>query len=256
MELTNKTAVITGGASGLGLAAAQQLVAAGANVVLFDINDDAASQAVEQLGEQAISCHVDVTDEASVTAGLDAAVQKFGAVHICVNCAGMGSAERTVGRNGPHALENFQRIIQLNLIGTFNVLRLAAERMSQHEPVNDDGERGVIVNTASIAAMDGQIGQVAYSASKGGVVGMTLPIARDLCKLGIRCNTIAPGIFKTPLVGMMPQEMQDGLAAHAQFPRRLGIPSEFGDLVVHIAENAYLNGETIRFDAGTRMTPK
>jgi NAD(P)-dependent dehydrogenase (short-subunit alcohol dehydrogenase family) len=200
-------------------------------------------------------CRTNVSDEASVQEALAAVVANWGAVHIAVNCAGVGSAMRTVGKNGPHSLEVFSKVITINLIGTFNVTRLAAAEMAKNEP-NADGERGVVINTASVAAFDGQIGQVAYSASKGGVVGMTLPLARDLATIGVRVNTIAPGIFNTPLMNSSPDSVKLPLIEMTQFPKRLGHPDEYGQLAVHIVENSFLNGETIRIDGAIRMAPR
>lgn len=255
MDIDDKVAVITGGASGLGRATAEHLVARGARVAIFDIQTELGGQLAWDLGERVLFVEVDVRSEDSVAAGIEAVLARFGQIHICVNCAGTASASRTVGRGGPHSLEDFRAIVDLNLVGSFNVLRLCAARMVAQESVNGDGERGVIVNTASIAASDGQIGQVAYAASKAGVSGMTLTIARDLGKLGVRCCAIQPGIMKTALLGQLPLEMQEALAAHAQFPRRMGRPEEFAALVAHIVENRYLNGESIRLDGAARMPP-
>ena len=256
MEVNNKTAIITGGASGLGLATSTLLIEKGAKVMIFDINEDNAKKAADALGENCDYAIVNVIDEASVEAGIAKTIEQFGTVHLCVNCAGSGAAARTVGRKGPYPLEQFQNIINLNLVGTFNVLRLAANQMQHNEGTTEDGERGVIINVGSVAGLDGQIGQAAYSASKAGVIGMTLPIARDLGKLGIRINTICPGVFMTELMNMAPQEMIDGLAANAQFPGRLGKPAEFAHMAISLMENAYINGETIRLDAAMRMPPK
>lgn len=258
MELKDKVAVVTGGASGLGKATVKQLVASGAKAVIFDINEDNAAKTVEEVGaDNCVFAKVDVTSEESVQAGIQAAKDAFGgAIHICVNCAGSGDAARTVGRDGPFPLDRFEWVVKLNLIGTFNVLRLCAAEMQNNEPVTEDGERGVIINTGSVAGIDGQIGQAAYSASKAGVIGMTLPIARDLGRLGIRINTICPGVFKTELFSLVPQDMQDRLSANAQFPPRLGAPPEFAKLVQQLCENGYINGETIRLDAAMRMPPK
>ncbi|MGB1544433.1 MAG: SDR family NAD(P)-dependent oxidoreductase [Spongiibacter marinus] len=257
MQLHNRVAIITGGASGLGKATAQQLVAAGAKVALFDIQAENAQRLVEELGaEHCLAFTVDVTNEESVAAGIEATKAAFGNIHICVNCAGSGDAIRTVGKKGPFPLDRFEWVVKLNLIGTFNVLRLCAAEMQHNEALTEDGERGVIINTGSVAGIDGQIGQAAYAASKAGVIGMTLPIARDLGKLGIRINTICPGVFKTELMAMAPQEMQDNLAANAQFPPRLGKPQEFAKLVKHLCENEYINAETIRLDAAMRMPPR
>lgn len=255
MQLQDKIAVITGGASGLGLATARVLLARGVRVALFDLNAENGSAVAAELGANALFCQVNVSDEASVQAGLAAVSAKWGGVHVVVNCAGIGSAQRTVGKNGPHSLEVFNKVIMVNLVVTFNVTRLAAAEMAKNDP-NADGERGVIINTASVAAFDGQIGQVAYSASKGGVVGMTLPLARDLATLGVRVNTIAPGIFNTPLLQSSPDSVKLPLIEMTQFPKRLGVPEEYGQLVAHIAENSFLNGETIRIDGAIRMAPR
>jgi len=253
MELKNKTAFITGGASGLGLATAENFVAAGANVMLFDLNAQALEKAAAGLGKRAAWHAGDVVDERAVAVAIAVAKAKFGTLHINVNSAGIGGAARTVGKNGPMPLEKFEHIIRVNLIGTFNVLRLCAEVMQANESTSADNERGVIVNVASVAAFDGQTGQADYAASKGGIVAMTLPIARDLAKRGIRVMTIAPGVFETPLLASAPAEVRDPLIAITQFPKRLGNPLEFAEQVAHIVSCAYLNGETIRLDAGIRM---
>ena len=255
MEISNKVALITGGASGLGFSTAEALVESGANVMLLDLNEDNAKKAVESLGDKSSYVIANVTEEESVQNAIDETVKKYGGVHIVINCAGIGSASKTVGRDGAHPLDYFKTVVDINLNGTFNVLRLAAVEMGKNE-ANADGECGVIINTASVAAYDGQIGQAAYSASKGGVVGMTLPIARDLARMGIRINTIAPGIFDTPLMGMAPDTVRNPLIEMTQFPKRLGIPSEYAALSKHIIENAFLNGETIRIDGAIRMQPK
>jgi 3-hydroxyacyl-CoA dehydrogenase / 3-hydroxy-2-methylbutyryl-CoA dehydrogenase len=256
MQLKEKTAFITGAASGLGLATARCFIDSGANVLLFDLDAARVEAAAAELGECAAWAAGDVSDEGQVQAAIARAVEKFGAIHINVNSAGVGSAAKTVGRDGPMALEQFNRIIRINLIGTFNVLRLCAAAMTANKPVNDDGERGVIVNVASVAAYDGQMGQAAYSASKGGIVSMTLPIARDLAREGIRVMTIAPGIFSTPLMQASPQAVKDALVDMIQFPKRMGIPEEFGEMAKTIVESSYLNGEVIRLDAGIRMAPR
>ncbi len=256
MQIENRVAIVTGGASGLGLATAELLVERGARVMIFDVAEEKAAAAVEKLGPSCAFTRVDVTDEDSVAEGLNRTEASFAPAHICINCAGSGDAARTVGKSGPYPLERFRAIVELNLIGTFNVLRLAAERMQRNEPLTEDGERGAIVNVGSVAGIDGQIGQAAYSASKAGVIGMTLPIARDLGRLGIRINTICPGVFATELMMSAPQEMIDRLAANAQFPGRLGRPPEFAHLALALVENAYINGETIRLDAAMRMPPK
>ena len=255
MEISNKVALITGGASGLGLATAETLLDAGAKIMLLDLNEDNAKSAVEKLGSNASYVIANVTDESSVQSAVDKTMEVFGGLHVVVNCAGIGSASKTVGKNGAHPLDYFKTVVDINLNGTFNVLRLAAVAMADNEP-NEDGECGVIINTASVAAFDGQIGQAAYSASKGGVVGMTLPIARDLARMGIRINTIAPGIFDTPLMGMAPDAVRNPLIEMTQFPKRLGIPSEYAALAKHMVENPFLNGETIRLDGAIRMQPK
>jgi len=255
MQIKERVAIITGGASGLGLATARRLVELGAKVALWDLNGDQAAQAAHGLGEAAIGLAVDVSDAVTAEAGLARTLDVFGGVHFCINCAGVATGGRAIGRDGPLPLERFTRTIEINLIGTFNVLRLAAAEMAKNEP-DDDGARGVIVNTASVAAFDGQVGQAAYSASKAGVAGMTLPLARDLASLGIRVNTIAPGVFETPMMAGMPAEVRDPLIAMVQSPKRLGDPAEYAALAVHIIENGYLNGETIRLDAAIRMQPK
>lgn len=253
MEIRNKTAFITGGASGLGLATAKNFVASGGNVMLYDLNAEALQEAAAELGEAAIWHAGDVADEVGVKSAITSAIEAFGALHINVNSAGIGGAARTVGKNGPMPLEKFEHIVRVNLVGTFNVLRLCAEVMQINEPVSEDGERGVIINVASVAAFDGQTGQAGYAASKGGIVAMTLPIARDLGKRGVRVMTIAPGVFETPLLARAPDEVRDPLIAITQFPKRLGDPEEFAHQVAHIVNCSYLNGETIRLDAGIRM---
>ncbi len=256
MKLEGSVAVVTGGASGLGEATVRAFVSKGARAVIIDRANSNGAAFVESLGaDKAIFTPADVTSEAEVTDALQKAMAKFGAVHIAVNCAGVGTAMKTTGKAGPMPLEMFELCIRVNLIGTFNVIRLAATEMLKNTP-NEEGERGVLINTASVAAFDGQIGQAAYSASKGGVVGMTLPIARDLSRDGIRCLTIAPGTFDTPMLGLLPEPARQALAANIPFPNRLGRPAEFGALAAHIVENAYLNGETIRLDGSIRMPPK
>ncbi|HEY5858013.1 MAG TPA: 3-hydroxyacyl-CoA dehydrogenase [Aldersonia sp.] len=253
MNVSDSVAVVTGGASGLGLATTKALIAEGATVVIIDLPSSDGAVVAKELGDRVRFSAADVTDEASVTAALDLA-ESLGPLRVAVNCAGIGSAIKTVGKNGPFPLAEFQKTIQVNLVGTFNVIRLAAERIAKTEPI--DGERGVIINTASVAAFDGQIGQAAYSASKGGVVGMTLPIARDLASLLIRVVTIAPGLFKTPLLGSLPEEAQRSLGAQVPHPARLGDPSEYGALAAHIVANPMLNGEVIRLDGAIRMAPR
>jgi NAD(P)-dependent dehydrogenase (short-subunit alcohol dehydrogenase family) len=252
MEIRNKVFIVTGGASGLGAGTARMLVAEGAKVILADIQDEAGRKLAAELGQTYVHC--DVTQEADGQAVVAAALQA-GALFGLVNCAGVAPASRTVGKNGPHPLELFRKVVGINLIGTFNMCRLAADAMSRNEP-EPTGERGVLINTASVAAFDGQIGQAAYASSKAGVAGMTLPLARDLSRLGIRCMTIAPGIFGTPMIFGMPQEVQDSLAASIPFPARLGTPEDYASLVNQIIRNSMLNGETIRLDGAIRMAPK
>ncbi len=263
MDLKDKVAVVTGGASGLGRATVKRFVANGAKAAIFDMNEEKGQQLVDELGDSVIFCNVNVTSEESVQAGIAATMEAFGAIHICCNYAGTGNAMRTMGKKGPFPLDAFNMIIQINLVGTFNVLRLCAEKMADNEVLNDDGGRGVIINTASVAAYEGQIGQAAYSASKGGVVGMTLPIARDLAVLGIRCNTIVPGLIATPLMmggaeEMTPEiaEFLQPLASQVLYPKRLGKADEIAQLAQQIVENDYINGECIRMDGGIRMQPK
>lgn len=255
MQISEHTYLVTGGSSGLGAGTAERLVELGANVVIADVNDEAGDAKARELGERAVFVRTDVTDESSVRAAVDRTVSEFGALHGVVNCAGILVAKKTFGSKGVHDLESFVRVVTVNLVGTFNVIRLAAAAMAENEPT-EEGERGVIVNTASVAAFEGQIGQAAYSASKGGVVGMTLPIARDLSRTGIRVMTIAPGIFETPMVSGMPEKVQESLAAQIPFPSRLGKPSDYAFLAQHIIENVKLNGETIRLDGAIRMGPR
>jgi NAD(P)-dependent dehydrogenase (short-subunit alcohol dehydrogenase family) len=250
VQIKDAVAVVTGGASGLGLATTKRLLDAGASVVVIDLRE---GEELAKLGDRVKFASADVTDEAAVTAALDLA-ESLGPLRINVNCAGIGSAIKTLSKNGPFPLDVFTKTIQVNLIGTFNVLRLSAQRIAKNEPIGE--ERGVIINTASVAAFEGQIGQAAYSASKGGVVGMTLPIARDLSRELIRVCTIAPGLFKTPLLGSLPEEAQKSLGQQVPHPARLGDPDEYGMLAVHIVENPMLNGETIRLDGAIRMAPR
>jgi NAD(P)-dependent dehydrogenase (short-subunit alcohol dehydrogenase family) len=256
MDINGKVAIVTGGASGLGEATVRRYVANGAKVAIFDMNDERGNALAAELGDAVIYQNVNVTDEEVVAAALAATVAAFGAVHICNNFAGIGDAKKTVSRGEAMPLAAFQKVLTINLVGTFNVLRLVAEQMAKQEPIDADGQRGVIINTASIAAYEGQIGQAAYSASKGGVVGMTLPIARDLASLGIRVNTIVPGLIHTPLFDSLPKEAYDSLAASPLYPQRLGKPDEIAHLSQYIVENDYTNGECIRMDAGIRMQPK
>ncbi|GAA4883625.1 MULTISPECIES: 3-hydroxyacyl-CoA dehydrogenase [Saccharopolyspora] len=253
MDISGGVALITGGASGLGLATAKRLLAAGGSVVLLDLPESAGERVAGELGDRARFAAADVRDEAQVAAALDVAAES-GPLRVVVNCAGTGNAIRVVGRKGPFPLAEFSRIVEINLVGTFNVLRLGAERMLACEPVGE--ERGVIVNTASAAAFDGQIGQAAYSASKGGVVGMTLPIARDLARHLIRVVTIAPGLFDTPLMAGASEETRNSLGAQVPHPQRLGHPDEFGSLAAHVVDNPMLNGEVIRLDGSIRMAPR
>ncbi|MCZ4305123.1 3-hydroxyacyl-CoA dehydrogenase [Zoogloeaceae bacterium G21618-S1] len=255
MDLKGSVFVVTGGGSGLGAATAQMVVEAGGSVVLADVNVEAGEARAAELGAKARFVKTDVTDEASARAAFAAAAEAFGPVTGLVNCAGVAPAEKVVGRDGAHRLDSFAKVVGINLIGTFNMIRLAADAMSQNTP-NAAGERGVIVSTASVAAFDGQIGQAAYAASKGGVVALTLPVARELARSGIRVMTIAPGIMETPMLMGMPADVQDALGKMVPFPSRMGKPSEYAALVRHIAENSYLNGEVIRLDGSIRMAPK
>jgi NAD(P)-dependent dehydrogenase (short-subunit alcohol dehydrogenase family) len=252
MKLNGVAAIVTGGGSGLGRATAEALAAKGAKVTVFDLNPAAAEEAAKALGGLAVTG--DVADEASVGAALAKAAGAHGPARVLVNCAGIGVAKRVAGRDGPHPLADFDKVVRVNLIGTFNMIRLAAAEMGKLEPV--EGERGIIISTASVAAYDGQIGQAAYSASKGGVVAMTLPIAREFAQFGIRVNAIAPGVFMTPMMSGLPQAAQDSLGASVPFPARLGQPAEYAALAIHIIENGYINGETIRIDGALRMAPK
>jgi len=254
MRISGKVGLVTGGASGLGLATARMLLAEGASVVALDLPGEERERAVRDLGDRAAFAPADVTDEAAVQAAVDMAFARYGGLHIVVNCAGIGGAARTISREGPMPLKHFTRIIMVNLVGTFNVIRLAAARMVEQQP--DGEERGVIINTASVAAFEGQIGQAAYSASKGGIVGMTLPIARDLASMLIRVVTIAPGIFDTPLLGQLPADRREALARDVPHPHRLGKPEEYALLARAIIENPMLNGETIRLDGALRMPPR
>ncbi|WP_024889988.1 SDR family NAD(P)-dependent oxidoreductase [Luteimonas huabeiensis] len=256
MQLSDLRAIVTGGVSGLGLAVAERLVAQGGRVALFDLNDAKGAEAVAKFGEDAARYfRTDVADESAVAAQVAAARDFLGGLDACVNCAGILGAGRVLGREGAMPLQHFAATVSVNLVGSFNVAKAAAAVM-QHNAPGEDGERGVIVNTASVAAYEGQIGQAAYSASKAGVVGMTLPMARELARFGIRVNTIAPGIFWTPMVDGMPEEVQASLSASIPFPSRLGRPEEFADLVAYVIGNRYLNGETIRLDGAVRLAPK
>ncbi len=255
MELKESVFVVTGGGSGLGAATARMIVAGGGKVVLADVNKAAGEALAAELGANARFAETDVTNEASAKAAVELAVSTFGKLNGLVNCAGVAPAEKVLGKEGPHRLESFAKVININLVGSFNMIRLATEVMAKGEP-NAQGERGVIVSTASVAAFDGQLGQAAYAASKGGVVAMTLPIARELARSGIRVMTIAPGIMETPMLMGMPQEVQDSLGKMVPFPSRMGKPAEYANLVRHIVENSYLNGEVIRLDGAIRMAAK
>lgn len=264
MDFSGKIAVVTGGSSGMGRSTVRRFVEKGAKCAIFDFNEEKGQKVIDEVGaDNAIFCNVDVTNTETIEAGIAATMEKFGAIHICCNYAGTGNAARTMGKKGPFPLDQFKRIIDINLIGTFDVTRLCAEQMAKNEPFDNYGGRGVIINTASVAAYEGQIGQAAYSASKGGVVGMTLPIARDLAVIGIRCNTIVPGLIATPLLMGGAEEMTpeiEGflkpLANQVLYPQRLGLAEEITSLAEHIVENDYINGECIRMDGGIRMQPK
>lgn len=255
MRIEGKTFITTGGASGLGRAAAEAIVAAGGYAVLADVNAEVGAATEAAIGPRAMFVRTDVTSEREVQAAIDAAVARFGGLHGVVNAAGICPAAKVLGKNGPHPLDLFEKTIRVNVAGTFNVIRLAAAVMAANTP-DDAGERGVIVNTASIAAYEGQIGQAAYAASKGGVVGLTLPVAREFAPLGIRCVTVAPGIFDTPLLAALPEPARISLGQQVPFPSRLGRPDEYAALVRHIVENVMLNGEVIRLDGALRMAPR
>jgi NAD(P)-dependent dehydrogenase (short-subunit alcohol dehydrogenase family) len=255
MQLENVKALITGGVSGLGLAVARKVVSNGGQAVLLDINDDAGAAVEAELGGAVSYIRTDVTSEQAVIDAVKMAVEHMGLITAAVNCAGIIGAGRVLGREAPMALDFFANTIQINLVGSFNVIKAAGEAMSSNPP-GEDGERGVIVSTASVAAYEGQIGQAAYSASKGGIVGMTLPIAREFARIGVRVNAVAPGIFWTPMVDGMPDHVQESLSASIPFPSRLGKAEEFAELVAHIMENGYINGETIRLDGAVRLAPK
>jgi NAD(P)-dependent dehydrogenase (short-subunit alcohol dehydrogenase family) len=255
MELSKLKAVVSGGASGLGHAVAARIVAESGQVAILDVNEDQGRKAADALGEGAQFWKTDVSSEADVNAAVEAAAAAFGGINLAVSCAGIIGAGRVLGREGPMAGDFFAKVIMINLVGTFLLAKAAAARMQHNEP-NAEGERGVIVNTASVAAFEGQVGQAAYASSKAGVAGMTLPLAREFARLGIRVNTIAPGLFLTPMMEGMPEHIQESLAAQVPFPSRLGRPAEFADLVVFICTNSMLNGETIRLDGAIRMQPK
>jgi NAD(P)-dependent dehydrogenase (short-subunit alcohol dehydrogenase family) len=251
MDVKGQAAVVTGGASGLGAATAQALAKAGAKVAVLDLQQDAADIVAREIGGIGVAC--DVVSAEAAEAAMAKARAAHGPCRVLVNCAGIAPAKRVVGRDGPHPLAFFEQVIRINLIGSFNLLRLAAAEMSAAEPLNADGERGLIVSTASVAAFEGQVGQAAYAASKAGIVGMMLPAARELARSGVRVNTIAPGLIGTPLLLNMPKEVQDNLAGQVPFPKRFGTPAEFAKLVMHLCENAMINGETIRLDGAMRM---
>lgn len=255
MQVKDHVFLISGGASGLGAATARLLASDGGKIVIADLNADAGGKLAEELGANATFVECDVTDADAVQVSVDTTLSTFGAIHGGISCAGTGAAMRTITKSGPHDITAFTKIIEINLIGTFNVIRLSANAMATNEP-GEDGDRGVLINTASVAAFDGQIGQAAYSASKGGIVGMTLPIARDLAGLAIRCVTIAPGLFDTPLLAGLPEDRKAALGATVPYPKRLGRPDEYASLAKQIVENNMLNGETIRLDGAIRMAPK
>lgn len=255
MELNDKVVVVSGGASGLGLAGVRLLLQSGAKITIMDVDDAKGKQVAEELGNQVIYCHADVTSEESVQEAVDKTIEAFGSIHVAINCAGVGTPAKVLGKNGPMNLDFFNRVVQINLTGTMNVIRLAAAKMVENIP-NDDGEKGVVINTASGAAFEGQIGQAAYSASKAGVVGMTLPIAREFADYGIRVMTIAPGLFRTPMLEALPEKVQTALGQMVPFPKRLGEPWEFARLARDIVENPMMNGETIRLDGAIRLAAK
>jgi len=255
MKITGNTFIVTGGASGLGEATVRAIVNDGGNAAIFDLSDETGAALATELGKSAVYCHTDVSGEASVEAAVQKTIDAFGAVHGVINCAGIGTPAKTLGKKGPMPLEKFTRMIQINLVGTFNVIRLAAARMIDNTP-NADGERGVVINTASVAAFEGQVGQVAYAASKAGIVGMTLPLAREFAEYGIRVLTIAPGLFETPMFASFSEKVRESLQSQLPFPSRFGKPSEFADLVKAILGNPVLNGETIRIDSAMRMQAK
>jgi len=257
MKVENKVAIVTGGASGLGLATVEKLIEHGARVAIFDMNEEKSKEVQERLGkDKVLIFKTDVTDEASVKESIDETYKHWGGIHICVNCAGIAVGEKTYGSKGPFRFENFKKVIDININGTFNVLRLAAEKMALNESTEEEMDRGVIVNTASSAAFDGQMGQAAYSASKAGIAGMTLPIARDLSQYNIRINTIAPGLFLTPMADGLSENAMKTLESQMEYPKRLGNPPEYGSLVIHLIENGYLNGEVFRLDGASRLPPR
>jgi NAD(P)-dependent dehydrogenase (short-subunit alcohol dehydrogenase family) len=255
MEIKNSICLVTGGASGLGEATVRELIGGGGKVSILDLDEKGGERLALELGDAAVFCRTDVTDEQSVQEAVKKTVDVLGTIHVAVNCAGVATPAKVLGKEGPMPIESFSRVVQINLVGTMNVVRLAAQQMNKNEPTSD-GEKGVVVNTASIAAWEGQLGQAAYAASKAGVVGMTLPLAREFGAYGIRVMTIAPGIFETPMITAMPEKIKDALRGMSVFPKRLGIPIEFAGLVRHIIENTMLNGEVIRLDGAVRMGAK
>lgn len=256
MEINSRVAVVTGSASGMGKEILENLVTRGASVAIFDVNRAAGEKIAADLGNQVMYCEVDVTSEDSVEAGVATVMSTFGAIHICINCAGIATGSKTVGKDGAFPLTLWKKTLDINLTGTFNVLRLCAEQMTKNTPVTEDVGRGVIINTASIAAFEGQVGQAAYSASKGGIVALTLPVARDLASYGIRVNTIAPGLIETPMFESLPGPVVESLSKTPLYPQRLGKPADIAHMMIAIIENDYINGECIRMDAGLRMQPK
>ncbi|MET0960916.1 MAG: 3-hydroxyacyl-CoA dehydrogenase [Psychrobacillus psychrotolerans] len=256
MDIHNRVAIVTGGASGLGLATVTRLLEKGARVVIFDLNEELAKKVTQEFGDNVTYQIVNVTNEESVIKAIQHTVENLGSIHICVNCAGIAPPQKVVGRSGVMPLVNFKKVIDINLIGTFNTLRLAAAEMTKNDINEEHTERGVIINTASVAAFEGQMGQAAYSASKAGIVGMTLPIARDLSSFGIRINAIAPGLFRTPMAEGLGEKVIEKLESLVEFPKRLGRPEEFANLVVFMIENEYINGEVIRLDGAIRMQPR
>lgn len=257
MQIENSVVVVTGGASGLGQGVVEYFISKGAKAAIFDLNVERGEALAGQYKANAIFAKVDVADEASAQAGIAATMEAFGAIHTCVNCAGIpGRLGRTVSKKGPYPLEDFSKVININLIGTFNVARLAAAEILKNDPVGDSGERGIIINTASLAGIEGQMGQVAYSASKAGIIGLTLPMTRDLSQFGVRVMAIAPGLFETPMGEGTPEEVKKMLIATLEYPKRMGTPAEFASLVAFLVENPYMNGELIRIDAGTRAPPR
>lgn len=257
MDIQDSVAIVTGGASGLGEGTVRRLIAGGGKAAIFDMNATRGRALADELGPNALFCQVDVSDEASVAAGIAATKAAFGAIHICVNCAGIpGALGRIVSKKGPYALAEFEKVIRINLIGTFNVARLAAAEMVGNAPRGDSQERGVIINTSSLAGIEGQMGQIAYAASKAGVIGMTLPMVRDLAQFHVRVLAIAPGLFETPMGEGAPPEVKAKLIETLEFPKRMGTPAEYGNLVAFLVESSYMNGELIRIDAGTRPPPR